>query len=84
MKQEAFMKLRQLKIGGLLASWSGRLAVFKFQRLAKSKDKESLLSLARKGQEIFNPQDAIKDPIILEFIGLPESHKLVESEIYFE
>ena len=52
-----------------------------FERLAKSKDKEGLLVLSRKGQEIIDPKDAIKDPIILEFLGLPESNLLVESEL---
>lgn len=52
-----------------------------FERLAKSKDKEGLLALACKGQEIIDPKDAIKDPIVLEFLGLPESHLLVESEL---
>lgn len=52
-----------------------------FARLAKSKDKEGLLALARKGQEIINASDAIKDPFILEFLGFPESHKLVESDL---
>ena len=52
-----------------------------FERLSKSKDKEGLLSLARKGQEILEPSDAIKDPFILEFLGLPESPRLVESDL---
>lgn len=52
-----------------------------FARLSKSKDKEGLLALARKGQEITDASDAIKDPFILEFLGFPESHKLVESDL---
>lgn len=52
-----------------------------FDRLAKSKDKQGLLSLAYHGQEIQNPQDAIKDPLILEFLGLPEAHQLTESKL---
>ena len=52
-----------------------------FERLAKSKDKKGLLELARKGQEIREASDTIKDPFILEFLGLPESSKLVESDL---
>lgn len=52
-----------------------------FERLSKSKDKEGLLALSRQGQEIRSPSDAIKDPYILEFLDLPESHLLVESDI---
>lgn len=52
-----------------------------FDRLAKSKDKDGLLRLAQKGQEIVNPVDAIKEPIVLEFLDIPESHRLVESKL---
>lgn len=52
-----------------------------FDRLAKSKDKAGLLQLTQKGQEIVNPVDAIKEPIVLEFLGMPESHRLSESKL---
>lgn len=52
-----------------------------FDRLAKSKDEQGLLQLALEGQEIVKPEDAIKDPLILEFLNLPESPRLVESEL---
>jgi len=50
-----------------------------FERLALSKDKKGLIKLAKKGQEIQKAADAIKDTFIMEFLGLPESHKLVET-----
>ena len=67
-------------------NWSGRelerqIGSLLFDRLAKSKDKQGLLRLACKGQEINVPADAIKEPVILEFLGLPESHQLVESKL---
>ncbi len=52
-----------------------------YERLLKSKDKKGLIKLATKGQEIESPQDAIKDPVILEFLDIPESTQLVESDI---
>ena len=52
-----------------------------FDRLAKSKDKDGVMKLVHQGQEISNPQDAIKDPVVLEFLGLPESHQLTESKL---
>ncbi|MDB5348945.1 MAG: hypothetical protein JWN86_192 [Planctomycetota bacterium] len=51
------------------------------ERLAKSRDKKWLMRLAKKGQEILAPEDTFKDPVVLEFVGLPESHRLVESEL---
>lgn len=66
--------------------WSGRelerqVDSLLFDRLAMSKDKKGLLRLAKKGQEINLPKDAIKEPLVLEFLGLPESHRLVESKL---
>ena len=52
-----------------------------YERLAKSKDKQGLMNLSIKGQEIEKPEDAIKDPIILEFLNIPEAHQMVESKL---
>jgi predicted nuclease of restriction endonuclease-like (RecB) superfamily len=52
-----------------------------FERLAKSRDKQGLMRLATKGQEVQTPQDVIKDPTVLEFVGLPESPQLVETDL---
>lgn len=52
-----------------------------FFRLLKSRDKKGLLELANEGQHIQQPVDAIKDPYVLEFLDLPESHRLVESKL---
>lgn len=66
--------------------WSGRelerqMGSLLFDRLAKSRDKKGLLKLACKGQEIIKPEDAVKEPLVLEFLGFPEDHKLVESKL---
>jgi predicted nuclease of restriction endonuclease-like (RecB) superfamily len=66
--------------------WSGRelerqMGSLLFERLLKSKNKKGLMQLAYKGQEIINPVDAIKEPVVLEFLNMPESHKLVESKL---
>ena len=52
-----------------------------FERLLKSRDKDGVLQLANKGQASEHPIDIIKDPYALEFLGLPESHRLLESDL---
>jgi predicted nuclease of restriction endonuclease-like (RecB) superfamily len=52
-----------------------------YQRLVLSRDTEKVNELAEKGQIIESAQDAIKDPYILEFIGLPEQNTYSESEL---
>ncbi len=62
--------------------WSSRelerqISSLLFERLAMSRDKQGLMALATQGQEIQRPEDAIKDPVVSEFLGLPESSRLV-------
>jgi predicted nuclease of restriction endonuclease-like (RecB) superfamily len=52
-----------------------------YARLALSRDKEGILKLSKKGQIIEKPKDIIKDPYILEFLGLPELLQYSESEL---
>jgi predicted nuclease of restriction endonuclease-like (RecB) superfamily len=52
-----------------------------YERLTLSKDKKGLLRLAAKGQEVQSPDDVFKDPVVMEFLGLPVSPKLVESDL---
>ncbi|MBU0676975.1 MAG: DUF1016 family protein [Verrucomicrobia bacterium] len=52
-----------------------------YDRLALSKDKKGLMRLATKGHEIQKPADIFKDPVVMEFLGLPESPKLVETKL---
>lgn len=52
-----------------------------FERLSLSKDKAKIYDLSRKGQIIEKPQDVIKDPYILEFLGLKENSKYSESDL---
>jgi len=67
-------------------AWSARelerqVASLLFDRLAKSRDKQGLLRLASRGHEVAKPIDALKDPLVLEFLNLPESPRLVETEL---
>ena len=52
-----------------------------YERLLVSKDKEQVLRLAQKGQVINAPSDAIKDPYVLEFLGLKEENSYSEDDL---
>ncbi|HAL57299.1 MAG TPA: DUF1016 domain-containing protein [Bacteroidetes bacterium] len=52
-----------------------------YERLALSKDKKGLMRLATKGQNVQGPADVFKDPVVMEFLGLPESSRLVETDL---
>ena len=55
-----------------------------FERLLLSRgdaNKEQVLSLALKGNEITKPSDIIRDPYVFEFLGLPEDKPMMESDL---
>ena len=52
-----------------------------FERLSLSKDKRSIKQLARKGQIIEKPTDALKHHTVLEFLDLKEDERYSESDL---
>lgn len=52
-----------------------------FERLALSHDKNGVLKLAEQGLLIAEPKDIIKDPYVLEFLQIPEEHRMTESKL---
>lgn len=52
-----------------------------YERLALSRDKDEVRNLADEGQIITNPKDLMKDPYVLEFLGLDEKTKYSESDL---
>jgi predicted nuclease of restriction endonuclease-like (RecB) superfamily len=52
-----------------------------FERLALSKDIKAVMKMAKKGQIVEKPEDAIKDPYILEFLNLKEETSYTESQL---
>ncbi len=52
-----------------------------YERLAISRDKEKVKDLSTKGQIIEKPEDLLKEPYVLEFLGLPELASYSEFEL---
>ena len=66
--------------------WSVRelkrqLASSLYERLALSRDKQAIRRLAREGQIVEKASDLIKDPLVLEFLGLEERPTYSESDL---
>lgn len=55
-----------------------------YERLVLSRDKEKVKELAFKGQVIEKPEDVVKDPYILEFLGLEEQNNYSENKLETE
>jgi len=52
-----------------------------FLRLAASKDKEGILQLSKQGNIIQQPIDLIREPCVLEFLKIPQSYQIAETEL---
>lgn len=52
-----------------------------FERLALSKDTKIVMKMAKRGQIVEKPEDAIKDPYILEFLHLKEETSYTEYQL---
>lgn len=52
-----------------------------FSRLLKSRDKAGVLELSRHGQAVERPIDLMKSPVVLDFLDLPDSELLRESDL---
>lgn len=71
------------------AKWSVRelkrqIASSLYERLLLSNgesNKQTILNLALKGNEISTPEDMIKDPYVFDFLGLPEDKPMFESDL---
>jgi predicted nuclease of restriction endonuclease-like (RecB) superfamily len=52
-----------------------------YERLALSRDKEGIRRLAREGQTVGQASDLLKEPLVLEFLGLDERSQYSESDL---
>lgn len=52
-----------------------------YERLALSRNKSKVTELSKRGQLIENPADAMKEPYVLEFLGLDEKNEYSETEL---
>ncbi|MFH6966946.1 YhcG family protein [Flavobacterium sp. FlaQc-28] len=80
-KERRFYKIESEKNNWSVRELKRQYDTALYTRLALSRDKEGILKLSEKGQIIEKPKDIIKDPYILEFLGLPELNQYSESEL---
>ena len=67
-------------------SWNGRelerqINSRLYERLLLSNDKESVLAVARKERIPETPQEVIKDPMVLEFLGFEKKPAFYETDL---
>ncbi len=70
--KRAFYELEAVKSNWSFREMKRQINNMLYERIGLSKDKAAVLMLAEQGQLIDSPQTLIRDPYILEFLGLAE------------
>lgn len=80
-EERHFYEIESIKNGWSLNELKRQYDSSLYERLALSTDKEKVYRLSVEGHKIETPKDAVKDPYVLEFLGLPELPEYSESEL---
>lgn len=77
----AFYEIEAAQEGWSARELERQISTLLYERLARSRDKEAVRSLARHGHQIATPSDVLKEPLVLEFLGLEERSEWREREL---
>ncbi len=80
-EERRFYELEAADNGWSVRELERQMASSLYERLALSRDKEEVRRLASEGQVIEKASDLIKNPLVLEFLGLEEKPVYSESEL---
>ncbi len=80
-KERNFYEIESSKNNWSLRELQRQYDTALYTRLSLSRSKDQILQLSIKGQILEKPKDAIKDPYILEFLGLPDEKSYSENEL---
>lgn len=79
--ERSFYEIESAKTGWGVRTLQRQYNSSLYERLALSRDKEGVLRLATEGNVIAKPEDIIKQPTVLEFLGLEEKAKYSETDL---
>lgn len=80
-QERSFYEIESANSGWTLPELKRQFNSGLYERLALSRDKGGMRKLAREGQIVARPQDFLKEPYVLEFLGLGEKAKYSESDL---
>ncbi len=80
-EERRFYELEATDNGWSVRELERQIASSLYERLALSRDKEEVRRLASEGQVVEKASDLIKNPLVLEFLGLEEKPVYSESEL---
>ena len=80
-KERAFYEIETAKQNWSVKQLQRNYASSLYERVALSRDKNEVMRLANEGQTVEKPQDILKTPLVLEFLGMPEHTAYSESDL---
>ena len=83
-RKEVFYEKETIQANWSVKELKRQIKTSLFERLILSsgdENKEKLLDLALKGNEINKASDIVKDPYVFEFLGLPEEKLVMETDL---
>ncbi len=79
--ERSFYEIESTNEGWSLSEFKRQKASSLYERLALSRDKDGIRKLAKEGQFIVKPEDLLKEPLVLEFLGLDVRTSYSESDL---
>ncbi|MFZ2279557.1 MAG: PDDEXK nuclease domain-containing protein [Prosthecobacter sp.] len=79
--ERSFYEIEATNAGWSVPELKRQKASCLYERLALSRDKEGIRKLAREGQLIVRPEDLLKEPLVLEFLGLDDKASYSENDL---
>lgn len=79
--ERSFYEIEASKSGWAVRTLQRQYNSSLYERLALSRDKETVLKLAKEGNVISQPTDIVKQPTVLEFLGMEEKAKYSETDL---
>jgi predicted nuclease of restriction endonuclease-like (RecB) superfamily len=79
--KRAFYEIESIKSNWSTRELKRQIDNMLYERVGLSQDKEALLALANQGRIVDSPKSILRDPYILEFLGLEEKVTYSESDL---
>lgn len=83
-EERHFYEIESIKNDWSLSELKRQFNSSLYERIALSTDKDQVYKLALEGQTQRNTADVVKDPYVLEFLGLPEAAEYSENQLETE
>ncbi len=80
-RERSFYEIESTQSGWSIPELKRQLNSSLYERLALSRNKKGVRQLAAKGHIVQKPQDILKSPLVLEFLGMDEKTTYSESDL---